>query len=82
MFYDQRSHGRWGCSAPELCRIPQLADDLAQVLDEVVGDGPVVLVGHSMGGMTIMHLAQTHPEWFGTWIRGAALFSTSGGGDE
>lgn len=79
VFYDQRSHGRSGRSAPELCRIPQLADDLAQVLDEVAGDGPVVLVGHSMGGMTIMHLAQTHPEWFGTRIRGAALFSTSAG---
>lgn len=79
VFYDQRSHGRSGRSAPELCRIPQLARDLTQVLDEVVGDGPVVLVGHSMGGMTIMHLAQTRPEWFGTRVRGVALFSTSAG---
>lgn len=79
VLYDQRSHGRSGRSAPELCRIPQLADDLAQVLDEVVGDGPVVLVGHSMGAMAIMHLAQTRPEWFGTRVRGVALFSTSAG---
>ena len=50
-----------------------------QVLDEVVGDGPVVLVGHSMGGMTIMRLAQVHPELFGTRILGVALFSTSAG---
>ena len=27
--------------------------------------GPVVLVGHSMGGMTIMALAEQHPELFG-----------------
>ena len=60
VLYDQRSHGRSSRSAAEQCRLPQLAEDLAQVLDEVVGDGPVVLVGHSMGGMTIMHLAQTH----------------------
>ena len=66
VFYDQRSHGRSSRSAAEHCRMPQLADDLAQVLDEVAGDGPLVLVGHSMGGMAIMRLAQTRPEWFGT----------------
>ena len=79
VLYDQRSHGRSGRSAGELCRVPQLAEDLLQVLDEVAGDGPVVLVGHSMGGMTIMHLARTHPEQFGTRIRGVALFSTAAG---
>ena len=68
-----------GRSAPDHCRLPQLADDLAQVLDEVVGEGPVVLVGHSMGGMTIMRLAQTRPELFGSRIRGVALFHTAAG---
>lgn len=76
VFYDQRSHGRSGRSDPDLCRVPQLTDDLAQVLDEVVGppaaSGPVVLIGHSMGGMTIMHLAQTRPDWFGAGADGAA----------
>ena len=79
VFYDQRSHGRSGRSAPDHCRLPQLADDLVQVLDEVAGEGPVVLVGHSMGGMTIMRLAQTRPEWFGSRIRGVALFHTAAG---
>lgn len=79
VLYDQRSHGRSSRSASELCRVPQLAEDLLQVLDEVVGDGPVVLAGHSMGGMTIMHLALTHPELFGTRIHGVALFSTAAG---
>lgn len=77
--YDQRSHGRSGRSAPELCRIPQLARDLAQVLEEVVGDRPTVLIGHSMGGMSIMHLARLHPEWFGTRIVGVGLCATSAG---
>ncbi len=79
VLYDQRSHGRSTRSAAELCRVPQLAEDLLQVLDEVVGTGPVVLAGHSMGGMTIMHLARTHPELFGTRIHGVALFSTAAG---
>ncbi len=79
VLYDQRSHGRSSRSDGDLCRIPQLASDLLEVLDELAGPGPLVLVGHSMGGMTIMRLAQTHPELFGTRIRGVALFSTAAG---
>ena len=41
--------------------------------------GPCVLVGHSMGGMTIMALADRHPELFGDKIKGVALISTSPG---
>ena len=63
----------------ELLPIPQLAEDLYQVLEEVVGPGPVILIGHSMGGMAIMRLAQVHPELFGTRILGVALFCTSAG---
>ena len=79
VFYDQRSHGRSTRSEAELCRMPQLAEDLYQVLEEVVGRGRVILIGHSMGGMTIMRLAQSHPELFGSRILGVALFSTSAG---
>ena len=79
VFYDQRSHGRSGRSEAELCRIPQLAEDLYQVLQEVVGDTPMVLIGHSMGGMTIMRLAQSRPDLFGSQVLGVALFCTSAG---
>ena len=41
--------------------------------------GPVVLGGHSMGGMTIMCLAAARPELFGDRVRGVALVSTSAG---
>jgi pimeloyl-ACP methyl ester carboxylesterase len=70
VFYDLRSHGRSSRSAPEHCRLNQLAIDLEQVLDEVAGPGPVVLIGHSMGGMTIMRLAASRPELFGTRVVG------------
>jgi len=79
VLYDQRSHGRSARSAADRCRVPQLSEDLAQVITEVAGSGPLVLVGHSMGGMTIMHLAQERPELFGSQILGVALFSTAAG---
>jgi pimeloyl-ACP methyl ester carboxylesterase len=79
VLYDHRSHGRSGRGAPETATIDQLGADLLQVLDEVVPRGPVVLVGHSMGGMTIMALADRHPELFGSRVVGACLISTSTG---
>lgn len=79
VLYDQRSHGRSGHSSAEYCRVPQLAEDLRQVLAELTDDRPVVLVGHSMGAMTIMHLALSYPDLFGPQVKGVALFSTSAG---
>lgn len=65
IFYDHRSHGRSSRSSSNLSRISQLGADLAQILREVAGPGPIILIGHSMGGMTVMELARQHPEWFG-----------------
>jgi len=79
VFYDHRSHGESGRSEPENCTIDQLGKDLHTVLQAVAPSGPVVLVGHSMGGMTILALADQHPELFGDRIVGVALLSTSTG---
>lgn len=80
VFYDQRSHGRSERSGREHATIEQLGKDLRRVLDELAPDGPVVLVGHSMGGMTLMALADECPELFGSRVIGAALISTTAGG--
>ena len=80
VFYDQRSHGRSGRSSRERATIDQLAVDLGQLLDEVVPPGPVVLVGHSMGGMTIVALAEQQPQLFGDRVVGVGLISTTAGG--
>jgi pimeloyl-ACP methyl ester carboxylesterase len=48
-------------------------------MQELVGSAPVILIGHSMGGMTIMRLARTHPELFGSQVLGVALLCTSAG---
>lgn len=81
-FYDQRSHGRSGRSPVGNATIEQLGRDLLTVMDAVAPEGPVVLVGHSMGGMTIVALAEQHPELFGDRVVGAALISTTAGGLE
>jgi pimeloyl-ACP methyl ester carboxylesterase len=77
--YDHRGHGRSDAAPAGSTRLDQLADDLVTVLDEVVGDGPVVYAGHSMGGMTLMAAADRYPELFGARIRAAALVSTTSG---
>jgi len=79
VFYDQRGHGASGRGKPEHSTIDQLARDLAAVLEARVPRGPVVLVGHSMGGMTIMGLAALRPELFGPKVVAVALLSTSSG---
>jgi pimeloyl-ACP methyl ester carboxylesterase len=79
VFYDQRSHGRSGRSAPAHCTVDQLGADLYSVLQAVASNGPVVLVGHSLGGMTILALADSHPELFGDRVVGVAVMSTSTG---
>ncbi len=80
VFWDQRSHGRSGRSPSEDATLDQLGRDLKRVLDDLTHDDPVVLVGHSMGGMTIMQLAEQHPELFGTKVVGVSLLSTTAGG--
>ena len=77
VFYDQRSHGRSGRSTPESSTIDQLGRDLFAVINDLVPTGPIVLIGHSMGGMTVMALADQHPELFGDRILGVALVSTA-----
>ena len=79
VYYDQRSHGRSGRSTDDHATIDQCGKDLRQVLDDVT-EGPVVLIGHSMGGMSIIALAEAHPELFGSKVVGVGLISTTAGG--
>jgi len=79
VFYDQRSHGRSGRAPSDSASIDQLGRDLDAVLADAAPTGPIVLIGHSMGGMTVMALADLHPEYFGPRVVGVALLSTSTG---
>jgi pimeloyl-ACP methyl ester carboxylesterase len=79
VLYDQRSHGRSERAPRESCTIEQLGHDLDAVLRALAPTGPLVLVGHSMGGMTLMALAEQQPELFGDRVLGVALVATSAG---
>ncbi|HEU4514833.1 MAG TPA: alpha/beta hydrolase [Nocardioidaceae bacterium] len=80
VFYDQRSHGRSDRSEGHNATIDQLGHDLHSVIEQLVPQGPIILVGHSMGGMAVMSLAESHPEMFGDRIVGVGLVSTTAGG--
>ncbi|MFF0817279.1 alpha/beta fold hydrolase [Rhodococcus sp. NPDC003318] len=60
--YDQRGHGRTALGSARLTA-ELLGDDLDAVLSAAVPDGrKAVVVGHSMGGMSIMSWALKYPQ--------------------
>ena len=80
VFYDQRGHGQSGDAPPETYTVEQLGCDLESVLAVVVPRGPAVLVGHSMGGMTVLSHARQFPHRYPKQIVGAALISSAAEG--
>ncbi|WP_053759491.1 MULTISPECIES: alpha/beta fold hydrolase [Streptomyces] len=82
--WDQRSHGRSERGVAQVedgvpVTIDQLGRDLKAVIDAAAPEGPIVLVGHSMGGMTVMALAAQYPELIRERVVAVALVGTSSG---
>jgi pimeloyl-ACP methyl ester carboxylesterase len=80
VYFDQRSHGGSGRAEFDSHHVEQLGRDLSAVIDAVAPTGPLLLVGHSMGGMTVMSLAGQRPELFAERVFGVALVATTAGG--
>ncbi|BBZ05777.1 alpha/beta hydrolase [Mycolicibacterium chitae] len=80
VFYDQRGHGRSGIASYRTYTVEQLGQDLDTVLTLLAPTGPVILIGHSMGGMTVLSHARQFPQHYGKHIVGAALISTAAEG--
>jgi pimeloyl-ACP methyl ester carboxylesterase len=80
IFYDQRGHGESGEASPDTYTVTQLGVDLETVLQVMAPHGPIVLVGHSMGGMTVLSHARQYPDRYGSRIVGAALISSAAEG--
>jgi pimeloyl-ACP methyl ester carboxylesterase len=61
--YDARGHGESDPAPPgQSYGYPELVDDLERVVAATVGEGPFVLVGHSMGAHTAVAYALRRPE--------------------
>ncbi|EKF24815.1 alpha/beta hydrolase fold family protein [Mycolicibacterium hassiacum DSM 44199] len=80
VFYDQRGHGRSGQAPPDTYTVEQLGRDLETVLTVCAPRGPVVLVGHSMGGMTVLSHARQYPHRYPSRVVGAAVLASAAEG--
>jgi pimeloyl-ACP methyl ester carboxylesterase len=79
VFYDQPGHGLSGRIEQGEYTLESLGRALRRVLDATAPDGRVVLIGHSMGGMAVMALAEQEPELFARRVAGVVLIATSAG---
>ncbi|MEV6927697.1 alpha/beta hydrolase [Dactylosporangium sp. NPDC051485] len=78
--FDLRGHGRSSATHGADANLEQLGDDLAEVIEQLVPRGPVVLAGHSLGGMAIMEYAHRHSAAFARRVVGVVLIATSAEG--
>lgn len=78
--FDLRGHGCSSRATSATYTIDQLGSDLAAVIDDISPQGPIVLIGHSMGAMAILAYAAAHPEMIGTRVVAGALLSTAAQG--
>lgn len=77
VFYDQRGHGLSGKSPREQSTIAQLASDLNTVISATAPTGPIVVIGHSMGGMTVMGYVARHQDVVRERVVGVGLVATA-----
>jgi pimeloyl-ACP methyl ester carboxylesterase len=76
VLFDFRSHGRSARAAEGNLAPSAFGDDLAAVLDDVV-DRPAVLVGHSMGAMSMLAMSESRPDLFADRVAGLAIVGSS-----
>jgi pimeloyl-ACP methyl ester carboxylesterase len=74
---DHRSHGESADAAHGDLSIRAMGRDIAAVLDAVATERPAVVIGHSMGAMAIIAMAEQRPELFGPRVAGAVLIGAS-----
>ncbi|HEX9891193.1 MAG TPA: alpha/beta hydrolase [Actinomycetota bacterium] len=77
VLFDHRAHGRSGKPPGGEYAVRAMGRDLLAVLDHVSPQGPAVLVGHSMGAMSILAMAERDPSVFGDRVRGVVLADTA-----
>ncbi|MBR2942254.1 MAG: alpha/beta hydrolase [Clostridia bacterium] len=87
--YDQRGHGSSVREVEDLSvthveRFDQYVDDLVQLMETVVrkrmGNAPVFLYGHSMGGAVAARMLMEKPDWFAGAVLNAPMIKCVTGG--
>lgn len=76
VFWDLPGLGRSG-RPPAGYSIEAFAEDLHAVIDGLPVERPVILVGHSIGGMTVQTFCARHPELLNRRIAGIVLENTT-----
>jgi pimeloyl-ACP methyl ester carboxylesterase len=74
---DHRAHGRSEVPGTGDVTLRSMGRDLATVLDAVAPEKRAVLIGHSMGAMAILAMAEQRPDLFGERVAGVALLGAS-----
>lgn len=77
VLYDARGHGRSDKARKSDWSLDALARDLEMVVRTHGGPDPVALVGHSMGGMTVLKFAELFPEQIGSRVAAIVLVNTT-----
>lgn len=77
LLIDARGHGRTGRVAPESCTIDGTADDVLAAITTHAPEGPLILVGHSLGGLTALNLVKRADPELRERIAGVILAATS-----
>ncbi|APQ56650.1 Alpha/beta hydrolase [Corynebacterium pseudotuberculosis] len=76
LLMDLRGHGNTGEYSVEDCTLEGAADDVARVLEAAKPKGPLVIVGHSLGGMVAINFLRRYPE-FRARTAGLVLVATA-----
>jgi pimeloyl-ACP methyl ester carboxylesterase len=74
--YDQPGHGRTTSPSSGTYDLDLLGDTLLRVAEEACAPGPLVVVGHSMGGMAVLNAIRRSPT-FRARVAGVVLISTT-----
>jgi pimeloyl-ACP methyl ester carboxylesterase len=78
VLFDHRGHGRSGKATGGDYSLQAMGRDMKAVIDATVPDDvPVIVLGHSMGGMAVLAMAEGNPELFGSRIAGAVFADTA-----
>jgi pimeloyl-ACP methyl ester carboxylesterase len=76
--WDHRGHGRSQTCGTADCTIDNLARDMGAVIAHHAPTGPLVLAGHSIGGMTMCALPASRPDLLAR-VAGLLFVATSSG---